>query len=174
MPIEIHDHSRDATGPAESIPDTDLGTTTGCIARVIPGRTETGVPGMNKTSRPRRTLPEGISLARLRGKVELTRHTREALYHLTIVAAGMVAFVRVRFAAQILATLPEIEAEFKKDLVRLRAIVQDAAISRELWLRSRYGTWRFFRITETGLVEIDRNGQVFFEAGDPDSGPVTG
>jgi hypothetical protein len=129
---------------------------------------------MNTTPRPRRTLPEGISLARLRGKVEITRYNREALYHFTIVAARMVAFVRVRFAPQILATLPEIAADFQKDLTRLRVIVQDAAISRELWLRSRYGTWRFFRITDTGLVEIDRDGQVFPDSGSPGSGPVTG
>jgi hypothetical protein len=126
---------------------------------------------MTKTPRPRRTLPEGISLARLRGKVEITLHNREALYHLTIVAAGMIAFVRVRFAPQILATLTEIEAEFKKDIVRLRAIVQGAAISRELWLRSRHGTWRFFRVTADGLVEIDRNGQVY-PGGAP--GPLAG
>jgi len=129
------------------------------------GENGDGVHAMNKTPRPRRALPDGISLARLRGKVELTLHNREALYHFTIVAAGMVAFVRVRFAAQILATLPEIEAEFKKDLVRLRAIVQDAAISRELWLRSRHGTWRFFRVTADGLVEIGRDGQVFPDVG---------
>jgi hypothetical protein len=31
-------------------------------------------------------------------------------------------------------------------------VVQDAAISRELWLRSKHGTWRLFRLTVDGLA----------------------
>jgi hypothetical protein len=94
----------------------------------------------------------------LRGKVEVTRDSRDALFHFTIIAAGMVAFVRVRHAAQILAMPAEILADFRKDISRLRVIVQDAAISRELWLRSRHGTWRFFRVTAEGLIEISQAG----------------
>lgn len=112
----------------------------------------TGIP------RPRRVLPEAVSLARLRGKVEVTRDNREALYHFTIIATGMVAFVRVRYAAQILATPAGILSEFREDISRLRVIVQNTAISRELWLRSRHGTWRFFRVTAEGLIEISRAG----------------
>jgi len=128
---------------------------------------------MSPAPRPRRALPDAISLARLRGKVELTRHSREALFHFLIIAAGIVAFVRVRYAPQILATLPDISVEFRNDISRLRAIVQDAAISRELWLRSRHGTWRFFRVTAEGLVEIGRDGHVLPEnCGGGTAGPV--
>jgi hypothetical protein len=113
---------------------------------------------MTGTPRPRRVLPEGISLARLRGKVEITRDNRAALYHFAIIATGMVAFVRVRYAAQILALPAEVMAEFREDITRLRVIVQNAAISPELWLRSRHGTWRFFRVTAEGLIEISQAG----------------
>jgi hypothetical protein len=116
------------------------------------------VPAMTGTPRPRRALPEGITLARLRGKVEVTRDNRAALYHFAIIATGMVAFVRVRYAEQILALPAEILAEFRGDISRLRVIVQNAAISPELWLRSRHGTWRFFRVTAEGLIEISRAG----------------
>jgi hypothetical protein len=115
---------------------------------------------MSPVPRPRKTLPDAISLARLRGQVQLARYTREALFHFTINALGIVAFVRVRYTEQILLTIPEIVAEFHSDISRLRAIVQATAISRELWLRSRHGTWRFFRVTADGLVEIGRDGNV--------------
>jgi hypothetical protein len=113
---------------------------------------------MTASPRPRRVLPEGISLARLRGKVEITRDNRAALYHFAIIATGMVAFVRVRYEAQILAMPAEILAEFREDISRLRVIVQNTAISPELWLRSRHGTWRFFRVTAEGLIEISQAG----------------
>jgi hypothetical protein len=29
----------------------------------------------------------------------------------------------------------------------------------ELWIRSRHGTWRFFLVTPSALVEIDREGK---------------
>jgi hypothetical protein len=111
-------------------------------------------------SRPRRAVTDAISLARLRGKIQTTVRDREILYHFTIIAAGLVAFVRVRFASRIFASPAELAAEFREDISRLRAIVQATVISRELWLRSRHGTFRFFRVIADGLVEIGRDGQV--------------
>ncbi len=35
----------------------------------------------------------------------------------------------------------------------------DAANMLELWIRSRHGTWRFFQVTRSTLVEIDRKGK---------------
>jgi len=29
----------------------------------------------------------------------------------------------------------------------------------ELWIRSRHGTWRFFQVTPSAIVEIDREGK---------------
>lgn len=161
MPIENLNQSRDAPGPEGKTTSTDKGQT-------MPdrnARSRKGVLRLSKGHRPRRVLPEALTLARLRGKVELTVRNLESLFHFIIVPAGMVAFVRVRFAERILATPAEIAAEFRDDLLRLRAIVQDAAISRELWLRSRHGTWRFFRVTADGLIEISRDGRVCPDTG---------
>jgi hypothetical protein len=126
----------------------------------------------SRGSRPRRVLPAALSLARQRGSVQQSRISREALYHFTILTGGLAAFVRARFAPDILATLPEIAKAYEKDLRRLRAIVQDRVISRELWLRSRHGTFRFFRVTAEGLVELDREGNVL--AAESGAGRVAG
>ena len=42
---------------------------------------------------------------------------------------------------------------------RLRVIARDAAVVIELWIRSRHGTWRFFQVTPSTIVEIDRDGK---------------
>jgi hypothetical protein len=46
----------------------------------------------------------------------------------------------------------------KEEIAQLRIIARDAAITAELWLRSKHGTWRFFLVTPSALVEIDRGG----------------
>jgi hypothetical protein len=49
--------------------------------------------------------------------------------------------------------------EFQDRLLQLRMVTRHDAISRELWVRSRHGTWRFFRLAGERLVELDRAGQ---------------
>ncbi|PKG31185.1 hypothetical protein, partial [Methanoregula sp.] len=44
------------------------------------------------------------------------------------------------------------------DPARLRVIAGDAAVVTELWIRSRHGTWRFFQVTPSTIVGIDRDG----------------
>jgi len=44
-------------------------------------------------------------------------------------------------------------------MCQLRIIARDAAITAELWLRSKHGIWRFFLVTPNSLVEIDREGK---------------
>ena len=59
---------------------------------------------------------------------------------------------------EILATTQQIAEDFKEEIAQLRVIARDAAITAELWLRSKHGTWRFFLVTPNSLVEIDRVG----------------
>jgi len=93
----------------------------------------------------------------------------ENMYHFTIISPDLVAFVRVKFIPRILAGPADIVAEFRDAIQRLSAIVQAGVISRELWLRSKHGTWRFFRVTKEGLVELDRNGEMLPKTGEPDT-----
>ena len=63
------------------------------------------------------------------------------------------------FAPAILATTRQLADEFKEEIAQLRIIARDAAITAEIWLRSKHGTWRFFLVTPNSLVEIDREGE---------------
>lgn len=66
--------------------------------------------------------------------------------------------VCVKTAPRILAPVREIAADFNEDIVRFRTMIRDKAVSCELWLRSRYGTWRFFYVAADRLIELDRDG----------------
>jgi hypothetical protein len=73
--------------------------------------------------------------------------------------ASPVAFVRVMFAPKILVLIPELAEYYETEIGELRVIAKDPAITAELWIRSKHGTWRFFLVTPSTLVEIDREGK---------------
>ena len=123
--------------------------------------------------RPYRALPEARAIAVQRGCVQMAEHGPECRYDFTITNTLPVAFIIVRFAPRVLAAQREIEAEFHTAILPLRSIASDGSVSRELWLRSKHGTWRFFRVTADGIVEIDRHGQVLADKEGSVSGPVT-
>ena len=82
----------------------------------------------------------------------------ERVFDIAIISKVPVTFARVMFAPEILATIQQLADDFKEEIAQLRIIARDAAITAELWLRSRHGTWRFFLVTPNSLVEIDRVG----------------
>jgi hypothetical protein len=109
--------------------------------------------------RPHRALTEAIPIAQLRGVVQLGGLSPERIYDISIISRLPIAFIRVMFAARILGAVSEITYDFKDEIEQLRIIARDVAVSAELWLRSKHGTWRFFLVTASGLTEIDRDGK---------------
>src|SRR5208337_3920930 len=120
---------------------------------------------MSRGPRPFQTLRDAIPIARGRGTVQMAERGPESLFDFTITGGKPVAFVSVKYTEYIRAMLGEIARDFDDEIRRLRSITQDAALSCELWLRSRYGTWRFFRVTADALVELGRDGQLLERKG---------
>jgi len=114
---------------------------------------------MSRGPPSRRALADAIPIARQRGAIQVAGHGPEKLYDFAIVSVLPVVFVRVSYCAHIHAPAEELAWEFKESLERLCRIPKHESISRELWLRSRHGTWRFFRIIAECLVELGRDGQ---------------
>jgi hypothetical protein len=83
----------------------------------------------------------------------------ERIYDISIISKIPVTFSRVMFAPKILAGVHELADYYRKEIAQLRLIARDAAITAELWIRSKHGTWRFFLVTPDFLVEIDREGK---------------
>ena len=114
---------------------------------------------MSRGPRPFQTLRDAIPIARMRGTVQMAERGPEALFDFMIAQTKPVAVVSVKYTEYIRALLADIARDFDDEIRRLRSITQDAALSCELWLRSRYGTWRFFRVMPDALIEIGRDGQ---------------
>jgi hypothetical protein len=114
---------------------------------------------MTRGPRPWKALTEAVPIAKARGIMQMAMGGPERIYDIAIVSKIPVTFAGIMFAPKILASIPELAEYYKKDLARLRLIVRDAAVTAELWIRSRHGTWRFFKVTPNSLVEIDREGK---------------
>jgi hypothetical protein len=114
---------------------------------------------MSRGPRPHRALAEAIPIAKARGIIQLAMSGPERIFDIAIVSKIPVTFSRVMFAPAILATVHELADYYRQEIAQLRLIARDAAITAELWIRSKHGTWRFFLVTPSTLVEIDRGGK---------------
>ena len=114
---------------------------------------------MSRGPRPHRALAEAVPIAKARGIVQMALSGPERVFDIAIISKIPVMFTRVMFAPEILATIQQLAQDFKEEIVQLRIIAGDKAITAELWLRSKHGTWRFFLVTPDSLVEIDREGK---------------
>jgi hypothetical protein len=115
---------------------------------------------MSRGPPSRRALAEAIPIAQRRGTIQMAGRGPEKMYDFTIVSSIPVAFVRVTSCTRIHVLIAELAVEFQDELLQLRMITRHDTISRELWVRSRHGTWRFFRLAGECLVELERDGQI--------------
>jgi hypothetical protein len=95
-----------------------------------------------------------LPLARLRGTVYCLGNGPESPCHFEIVSSREIVFVRVKRTRCLHQSPGDLEMECRDHILRLRAIPAPSSCYRELWVCSRYGRWRFFRVTETGIGEI--------------------
>lgn len=109
--------------------------------------------------RAHRAIKDAIPIAKARGLIQMAIGGPERIYDISIVSKIPIVFASIMFAPMILASIPELVEYYRKDLARLRVIARDAAVAIELWIRSRHGTWRFFQVTPSTVVEIDREGK---------------
>jgi len=114
---------------------------------------------MSRGPRPHRALEEAVPIAKARGIVQMTLSGPERIFDIAIISKVPVTFARVMFAPAILATIQQLAEDFKEEIAQLRLVARDAAVTAELWLRSKHGTWQFFLVMPNSLVEIDREGK---------------
>jgi hypothetical protein len=112
-------------------------------------------------------LDVALHIARLRGTAMTFHPGPENFAHLLIRSPGTITFVLIRYASRLHGTPEEIGAMCHDALVLLRSVPGSGPLVRELWLYSRYGGWRYFRVGDDGITEISGNG----ETGAPAQGP---
>ena len=113
---------------------------------------------MPRGRKPLIALSEAKHIAERRGEVRHFRHEPDMICTFVIYIIGLVAHVRVRRVERIRITPDLLEREAAEDLAALRFIASSPEISRELWIYTPKGTFRFFRVLEISLVELDRSG----------------
>ena len=120
---------------------------------------------MPRGREPTRGISEALRLARSRGCVMKYCPDEENLCDFMIRTPAQLVFVRVKRFLKILSAPETIEAELHDRISLLRSLPESDAIACEIWIYSKHLTFRFFRITETGIVEIENERVV---TGSPD------
>jgi hypothetical protein len=105
-------------------------------------------------------MSEALAIARKRGEVRQFMHEPGRICDFVIYCLGFTAHVRIRRVTRVHCDHAWIEWEAADALATLRAIAPGTGISRELWVFLPRGAFRFFRVEETALAELDRNGTV--------------
>jgi hypothetical protein len=100
--------------------------------------------------------------------------TADNLCDFVISGKGILALVRVRKSRRLHSPVAQIEEDFSGAIADARRIPCGGPVSRELWLYSRFGILRFFRILDDGIVELDRRGAPLTECGTNPMMPVPG
>jgi hypothetical protein len=103
-------------------------------------------------------VDDAVVIARKRGCVMRIVYGLESTCDLFIRTAACVVFVKTRRTDKIVAAVKEIEHACQDLIAELRLFPASAQILLELWIYSKHGTYRFFRIGEAGLAEVDRDG----------------
>ena len=118
---------------------------------------------MKRRTEPVKGFDVAIPVALRRGRVMHFRSSTAYVSEFLFYGNGLLVMVSLRLARKLFhATLNEISAEYADAIAGLCTIPCGGPVSRELWLYSRYGALRFFRVgADGGLEEIDRDGVPF-------------
>jgi hypothetical protein len=113
---------------------------------------------MTRGRKPIRAQEDANLIAEKRGIVQHYLQERGLVCDFSIMGPERITFGRFRRARRIRCSIEEIEWAFPEDIAVLRFIVSSLVISRELWIYSPKGVWRFFRILDGSILELGRDG----------------
>jgi hypothetical protein len=114
-------------------------------------------------------LSEAVLIAKKRGETRQFMHEPAMICNFVIYCPGYVAHVRIKRVTRVHCDHAWIGREAADALATLRAIAPGPGISRELWVFLPRGAFRFFRVEDTGLVELSRDGSVMPEKPGPEA-----
>ena len=122
---------------------------------------------MTRGRKPLMALREAVLIAKKRGETRQFIHEPGTICNFVIYCQGFVAHVRIKRVTRVHCDHAWIEREAADALAALQAIASGPGISRELWVFLPRGAFRFFRVVDTGLIELDRDGAVMPEKPKP-------
>ena len=109
--------------------------------------------------RPATTGIKGAAVvARARGEFIPFSHSPEGIFSFMIRTPGAMIFVRVQYVNVLHVPVAKIQEEHRDLIPELRA--RSGLAPAELWPYNKHGSYRYFRVTDAGLVELDSSGNV--------------
>jgi hypothetical protein len=118
---------------------------------------------MSRGRPPSNGIREALPIARARGRVMEIVQNGDTPAMFVIVRDKKICFIYIRRADPFRVTPAEMEAENSEVLAMIRTLPASTDILREFWPYSRAGTLRFFRVEDSWLQEIGRDGQPLAE-----------
>jgi len=115
---------------------------------------------MTRGRPPQKALDEALPIARARG--DLLEFKEEPAFDcdFMFLATDRFCIVRIKRTRHLWCTPEGLEAQCPEAIEKFRHIHAPAFLSREIWFWSPYSIFRFFRIEDAGLVELDQDGKV--------------
>ncbi len=101
-----------------------------------------------------KALERALLIANMRGAVYFFHPGRESPADFEITNESGVTFVSVRMSRCIQRPAAYFEYLYRETIAHLRSVPASIAVAYELWLVSRYGRCRFFRVHPAGLAEV--------------------
>lgn len=125
---------------------------------------------MTRGRQPTKNRDAGVAKAEARGAVMQFVPEAGMVCTFMIRGAGRIIFVRIKRADRLHCTVPELAADYDALIAGLRMLPGAGPVTRELWLYSKKGVWRYFRVTDSGIEETGPDGEPLILAGKPSAG----
>jgi len=116
---------------------------------------------MTKGRWPEKGIGLALPIAEGRGPVWVFEHATDNPFSFMIVENGRLTAVGIQKAKKLRGPVDTIEAEHNDVVAGMYAVPRGGAAAIEIWFYSRRGAFRFFRLEDAGLMEIDLHGMPF-------------
>jgi hypothetical protein len=114
---------------------------------------------MSRGRPPKNGIGLGLPVAKERGQVMEIVQDGSPPAAFVINADGKVHFIAIKRLDRFRAMPGEVEVELRSLLALIRSLPSGQDVVRELWVYSKAGTLRFFRVEDSWLLEIGRDGR---------------
>jgi len=119
--------------------------------------------GVTRGRHPVRALEEVDPIAKKRGLIQYYERGPGMLADFSISVPSCLVLVKIKRMRYIRCTPQWLDREAYNELAGLRMYPSSTEISRELWICSPDYCWRFFKVCDTGLCELDRDGTILLQ-----------
>lgn len=114
---------------------------------------------MSRGPIPKRAIEAALAVARTRGIASRCQRGSESVCDIVIHAQCVTIDAMIRRCRRLHAPPAELERQFEDTVAKLRLLPDNPCRSRELWTCSPRGVFRFFRVLNNCLAEIDFAGK---------------